>query len=106
MDVTRGLHGEVVIRIDGAFDAKAAARLAGWLAEVPRDDALILDFTQVRLFEDFGLASVAGDLALRGRLVVHGLTRHQERMLRYLGVDLVKEPDEVVAGEDFVDAIG
>jgi len=35
MDVTRGPGGEVVIRIDGPFDAKAASRLAGWLREVP-----------------------------------------------------------------------
>lgn len=31
MDVTRGAHGEVEIRIEGTFDAKAASRLAGWL---------------------------------------------------------------------------
>jgi len=106
MDVMRGMQGEVVIRIDGTFDAKAASRLAGWLVEVPRDDALILDFTQVRICEDFGLASVAGDLGARGHLVVRGLTRHQERMLRYLGVDLGKAPDELDVGEDLADAIG
>ncbi len=109
MDVMKGAHGEVVIRIDGTFDAKTASRLAGWLVEVPREDALVLDFTQVRACEDFGLASVAGDLGARGHLVVRGLTRHQERMLRYLGVDLDRAPDDdalVVGGEDAVDAIG
>jgi anti-anti-sigma regulatory factor len=88
MDVTRGERGEVVIRIDGTFDARAATRLTGWLVEVPRGEPLVLDFTQVRTCEDFGLASVATDLAERERLVVRGLTRHQERMLRYFGVDL------------------
>jgi hypothetical protein len=88
MDVTRGTRGEVVIRMDGAFDAKAATRLAGWLAEVPPDGTLVLDFSAVRDCQDFGLAAVAADLAVRERLVVRGLTRHQERMLRYFGVNL------------------
>jgi hypothetical protein len=88
MDVTRGTRGEVVIRLDGTFDAKAATRLAGWLGEVPATDALVIDFTRVRDCQDFGLAAVAGDLAARERLVMRGLTRHQERMLRYFGVDL------------------
>jgi hypothetical protein len=88
MDVTKGDNGEVVIRIDGTFDAKAASRLAGWLVEVPRDGSLVLDFTQVRICEDFGLAALADDLASRDHLHVRGLTRHQERMLRYLGVVL------------------
>ncbi|HEY6001625.1 MAG TPA: STAS domain-containing protein [Anaeromyxobacter sp.] len=90
MDVTRGTNGEIVIRIDGTFDAKDASRLAGWLVEVSHDDALVLDFTQVRACEDFGLARLAPDLATRDRIQVRGLTRHQERMLRYLGVDVDK----------------
>jgi anti-anti-sigma regulatory factor len=107
MDVMRGAQGEVVIRIDGTFDARAALRLAGWLVEVPREEPLVLDFTQVRRCEDFGLASVADDLGARGRLVVRGLTRHQERMLRYLGVELEKAAeDELAPGEDVLDAIG
>ncbi len=88
MDVTHGAHGEVVIRLDGHFDASAATRLSGWLVEVPSNDPLVLDFTQVRTCEDFGLAAVANDLAARNRLVVRGLTRHHERMLRYFGVKL------------------
>jgi hypothetical protein len=31
---------------------------------------------------------VAGDLAARQRLVVLGLSRHQQRLLGYLGVEL------------------
>src|SRR5512132_1672596 len=88
MDVTKSADGEILIRIGGAFDAKAATRLAGWLVEIPRDRVLVLDFSQVRACEDFGLASLADDLAARVRLVVRGLTRHQQRMLRYMGVEL------------------
>ena len=92
MDVTRGPRGEVVIRIDGTFDAKAATRLAGWLGEVPATDALVIDFSDSRECQDFGLAAVATDLAARERLVVRGLSRHQERMLRYFGVELERAP--------------
>ncbi len=105
MDVTRGAHGEVVIKVEGAFDAKAALRLSAWLEEVPQGDALVIDFTQVRACEDFGLASVAGDLVARERLVVHGLTRHQERMLRYLGVELERDHDHLER-RDSLDPVG
>jgi hypothetical protein len=88
MDVKQGANGEVVIRVQGTFGAMDATRLAGWLVEVPRNDALVLDFTQASACEDFGLASVAGELGARNHLVVLGLTRHQQRMLRYLGVDV------------------
>jgi hypothetical protein len=100
MDVTRGAHGEVVIRIDGTFDASAARRLAGWLVELPADDPLVLDFSLVRSCEDFGLAAVAPDLAARERLVVQGLNRHHERMLRYFGVRLGGLPEGPRREED------
>ncbi len=99
MDVTHGAHGEVVVHLDGNFDASAALRLSGWLVEVPSGEPLVLDFSQVRTCEDFGLATVARDLAARNRLVVRGLNRHHERMLRYFGVSLDR-----FAGEDDRDA--
>jgi hypothetical protein len=101
IDLKRGEHGELVIEIGGTFDGKAATRLAGWLVEVPAGDDLVLDFTRVRDCQDFSLASVARDLAARGaRLQVRGLTRHQERMLRYFGVDLDRLPVELRGDED------
>jgi anti-anti-sigma regulatory factor len=103
MGVTHGVHGEVVIHIDGNFDASEARRLSGWLVEVPSGQPLVLDFTQVKECEDFGLAAVARDLAARDRLVVRGLTRHHERMLKYCGVKLESLPAE--PGDD-QDAVG
>ncbi len=101
MDVKRGEHGELIIQVGGTFDGKAASRLAGWLGEVPSSDELVIDFTRVRDCQDFGLASVARNLAGRGtRLQVRGLTRHQERMLRYFGVELDKLPVELRGDED------
>lgn len=89
MDVTRGARGELIIRIAGTFDGTAASRLNGWLGEISSGDELVVDFSQVRDCHDFGLAAVARDLAGRGpHLQLRGLTRHQQRMLRYFGLDL------------------
>jgi hypothetical protein len=86
LELTEGPRGEVVVRISGGFDATAAAALAACLMEVPRGAELVLDFTRVRFSEDHGLAWLAGELGPRLRLEVRGLTRHQERLLRYLGL--------------------
>ena len=89
MEVSRGTRGELVIRVDGTFDGRAASRLAGWLVEVPPGEPLTVDFSGVRECEDLALAAVARGLAGRGeRLAVGGLSRHQERLLRYFGVAL------------------
>jgi hypothetical protein len=87
MDVTRGPRGEFLIRIDGVFDTDAARRLGAWMREVPADQAVVLEFGG-RDCLDLGLAAVAGDLAAREQLIVVGLSRHQERLLAYLGVEL------------------
>jgi hypothetical protein len=87
MDVTRGSRGEVVIRIDGVFDTEAARRLSAWMREVPPQEPVVVEFGG-RDCLDLGLAAVAGDLAGREQLTVVGLSRHQERLLGYLGVDL------------------
>jgi hypothetical protein len=86
MDVTRGARGEFVIRIEGRFDTDAAGRLAGWLREIPGHEPVVLEFGHECL--DVGLAAVARDLAAREALVVRGLSLHQEKILRYLGVEL------------------
>lgn len=99
MDVTRGSRGEIVIRVDGTFDPQAALRLSGWLGEVPVGAELTLDFSRARDLQDIGLAAMAGPLAGHGPLHVRGLSYHQRRLLRYLGVDL--GTDELVrAGDD------
>ncbi len=98
MDVTRGVRGEIVIRIDGTFDPQAALRLSGWLGEVPVGAEVTLDFSRARELQDLGLATVAGRLAGQAPLHVLGLSHHQRRLLRYLGVDL--GPEELAAGGD------
>jgi hypothetical protein len=96
MDVTRGPRDEVVIRIDGTFDASAAGRLSAWLREVPAHEPVVVEFGRDCL--DLGLAAVAGDLAVREALVVRGLSHHQQKLLRYLGVKLDAGGGERAAG--------
>ena len=89
MEVSRGMRGELVIRVEGTLDGRAASRLAGWLVEVPAGEPLLVDFSGVRECEDLAFAALARGLAGRGgHLSVGGLTRHQERLLRYFGVEL------------------
>ena len=90
MDVTRGPRGEVFIRIDGVFDTEAARRLSAWMREVPAKEPVVVEFGRDCM--DLGLAAVAGELAAREQLVVVGLSRHQERLLGYLGVGLGRSP--------------
>jgi hypothetical protein len=86
MEVTRGPRDEVVIRIGATFDAAAAIRLSAWLRELPARETVVVEFGRDCL--DHGLAAVAGELAGRESLVVRGLSRHQQKLLRYLGVEL------------------
>ncbi len=96
MDVTRGARGEVTIRVEGDFDPSEAGRLVGWLREVPPHEPLVIDFAGARHRHDFGFATFAGELAGRTQLTVRGLSRHQEKLLRYFGVEL-REPEEIRA---------
>ena len=59
----------------------------------PATEPLVLDFGAAHQCQDSGLAAIAGELGGRSRVMVHGLSRHQEKLLRYLGVDLGGAPD-------------
>jgi hypothetical protein len=82
--------GDVLIQLDGTFDAVAAWGLKSRLGALPRDANVVLDFSQVREFYDLGLAVMASSFAEREgpHVAVRGLCQHQHRLLRYFGVDL------------------
>jgi hypothetical protein len=82
--------GEIVIRIDGTFDAAAAWQIRGRLADLAASDRVVLDFTLVREFFDLGIAVVANGLATPAlpRVEMRGLREHQHRLFRYFGVDV------------------
>ena len=81
--------GELVIQIDGTFDAAAAWEIRGRIEGMPAGDRVVLDFTAVREFFDLGIAVVANGLAAGERPAVEmrGLREHQHRLFRYFGVD-------------------
>ena len=88
--VLRRTGAEVVIQVDGTFDAVAAWDLRKRLRAMPADAQVTLDFTRVREFLDLGVAVIAPSLLEREqpRVTVRGLRQHQHRMFRYFGVDL------------------
>jgi hypothetical protein len=73
-----------VIRLDGAFDRAAAARLQALVDDVAESAALTLDFREVRLFHDSAITSLADALARHPDARLVGLSEHQYRLLRYV----------------------
>lgn len=82
--------GRTVIRIAGGFfDRASAFELRDRLEHEPAGD-LVLDFSLVREFADLGVATLAHGLAgAERRLKLRGLRRHQLRIFRYFGVDVL-----------------
>jgi anti-anti-sigma regulatory factor len=81
--------GEILVELDGTFDATAAWQLRGRLATLGIAHRVVLDFSRVREFHDLAIAVVANGLvdALRRNVEMRGLRDHQHRLFRYFGVD-------------------
>jgi hypothetical protein len=77
---------QVVIRLEGVFDAAAAQRLSTAI-ETAQGDEIKVDLSDVREFHDFGIAMLARALQSRDHVAVSGLRHHQLRLLRYFGID-------------------
>jgi hypothetical protein len=90
--------GEAVIRVDGLFDAEAAAKLRAILraeSALPAPSAII-DFNKARDISDIALAALV-ELALPGAPVqvrMRGLAARHSRMMRLLA-DSRREPQAV-----------
>ncbi len=80
--------GRVVLRFDGDFDRESVLELRMQIA--PLKGALLLDFSQVRDFDDLGVATLARVLCENqaGRFALRGLNHHQVRMFHYMGVEV------------------
>lgn len=80
--------GELILRFEGEFAAPDAWRLHEVVGAAPALATVVLDFTQVRHFEDFAVALMAPDLVATSglRIRVRGLGLHQQRILEYFGV--------------------
>jgi hypothetical protein len=83
---------ERLIKCEGVFDVPAARRLEKVIASASAGEALRVDLTHVREFNDFGIAVLAQALKHGGaaRVALQGLRHHQARMLRYFGVDAAR----------------
>jgi anti-anti-sigma regulatory factor len=77
---------QVVIRVEGVFDAAAAQRLSSAIERAGGEEIRV-DLTDVREFHDFGIAMLARALSGRTGVAVSGLRQHQARLLRYFGID-------------------
>jgi anti-anti-sigma regulatory factor len=89
MHVTRAQGGEVVVVLESELDGAGALRLRGVLVEAGEGERVVVDFRRLRHVSDVGLARLARELARTSvRVELRGLGLHQERMLRYLGVDV------------------
>ncbi len=77
---------ETVLVLEGTFDAANADSLHDALHDVARERAVAIDFHQVRLFNDFAVASLVREIAERpGHVTLLGLSEHHHRLLRYVG---------------------
>lgn len=81
----------LTIALDGVFDGASAWELRHTLeAMQKRVVPVVVDFTKVREFYDFGVAVLAHGLAQRReepKVSLRGLRSHQLRMFRYFGID-------------------
>jgi len=76
----------LLVRWEGVVDVAAGQRLVRVVERFRGVDALVLDLGGAAV-QDAALALLAPALAARHacRVVVRGLSRHQDRLLRYLG---------------------
>jgi len=73
-------------RISGTFDGAGAWELAGRLEKETLSE-VVLDFSQVTQFVDYGVAVLASAaIAAPRRIRLQGLRQHQERLFKYFGV--------------------
>lgn len=90
IEESRQASGELLLRVDGTFDAAVAWELRGRIGGCAAGERVVLDFTRVREFADLGIAVVANGLAgvERPAVQMRGLRDHQHRLFRYFGVDV------------------
>lgn len=90
---------ELIVRLEGVFDGASAWDLRRSLEQIRGSEVrrVVLDFSRVRDFYDFGVAVLAHGLAHGGalpRVILRGLRTHQLRLFRYFGVDTDQQPPD------------
>jgi hypothetical protein len=96
--VTREVVGSTAeYVINGKFEGACAWDLSRRIGSEPLCD-VVIDFSQVNEFVDYGVAVVANALLTQSpkRFRLLGLRQHQARLFRYFGVD----PEELARGTE------
>ncbi len=97
--LVRASAGTLFIRFKSRFGASEAERLREAILAFAPLSELVIDFTDVREFEDVAIVPLARTLGGLKHVPVRlrGLTLHQARMLRYFGIE-ASNPAQDVAG--------
>jgi hypothetical protein len=78
---------EVFVRLARSFSELEARVLHDVVERAPPGTVVDVDFRAVRECHDVALLRLSQDIANgRARFALHGLSHHQQRLLRYLGV--------------------
>ncbi|MBI5070241.1 MAG: anti-sigma factor antagonist [Deltaproteobacteria bacterium] len=95
---------ELLLRLTGDFEAADAWKVHETIQSAEHGSHVVLDFSQVRHFEDFAIALIAPDLVggAEHRIRIRGLGMHQRRILEYFGVKGTAL-DERARWDDLVD---
>lgn len=87
---------ERTLSVSGMLSGAAAAEVERALEHLGKPDRVVIDFSGVRDFSDFGLAILARALGrwptAGAPIRLRGLRQHQLRMFRYLGIDAGGRP--------------
>jgi len=78
---------QTVIVVRDSFGTIEVQYLLDLVARLPRSARVSVDFHEARLVDDFAFATLAGQVVAEGgpRIELAGLSRHLERLLRYMG---------------------
>lgn len=88
--VIHAKEGTLRVRLESEFGLDQSRRLMETLEAFGPVSRLIVDFSGIQESRDASLALLARTLAsIPGELALSGVTLHQARVLRYLGVDRV-----------------
>jgi len=86
MDIAAASPEEVVLAVNGRFDLPAAWRICQQIAGAGPASRLVVDFSRaVQVLDDALATFVDRAPILRAHLRLRGLSRHQHRLLEYLG---------------------
>ncbi len=80
-------NGALTLRLGSSFAPEDALRIHELVERAAPGTPVEIDFRCVRECHDFALSLLARDiLGSRARVAVHGMSKHQQRLLGYLGV--------------------